>query len=153
MGGIAIAAIGFEVTEVIDNSLEKHGSYKQLLRDLESKISTAPLSLARLEDSDGTIRMLLCFYIAYYQNKVYDCEELMRIEVPAEFSRRVQELLGFEAGLRRVFAPHAFVFSYDCNGRTRVIENGTVIGPSSSTRSVMSIFCTLTPSIVSSSIT
>jgi len=127
MGGLSIAAIGYEMTGNTDKLLLQHGitpgvsSFKSLLKQLESEISL-PLSLARLEDSGGHSRMFICCYVDY-QIRVYDCEELMSIPVPPQFPR-VRELLGIDGTLKRVFAPQGAIFAYDSNGRSRVTDEG-----------------------------
>ena len=79
-----------------------------------------PISLARLEDSSGLTCMFLCCYVDTHI-RVYDCEELMAVKVPLQFTR-VKEMLGIDGGLKRVFAPQGTIFSYDVNGKTRVKE-------------------------------
>ena len=77
-----------------------------------------PISLARLEDSDGLSRMFLCCYVDS-QTRVYDCEELAAMPVPPQFTR-VKELLGIEGDLKRIFGPQGMIFSYDADGKIRM---------------------------------
>jgi len=51
--------------------------------------------------------------------RVYDCEELMAVIVPPQFTR-LKEILGIDGDLKRVFAPQGTIFSYDVDGKTRV---------------------------------
>jgi len=76
-----------------------------------------PISLARLEDSSGLTRMFLCCYVDAHI-RVYDCQELMVVIVPPQFTR-VKVLLGIDGDLKRVFVPQGTIFSCDVNGRTR----------------------------------
>ena len=56
-----------------------------------------PISLARLEDSSGLTRMFLCC-CADTHIRVYDCEELMAVVVPPQFTRAsVKEILSLMA--------------------------------------------------------
>jgi hypothetical protein len=124
MGGFPIAAVGYEVVDALERYQRQHDiagvpSFKQLLQYVESEISI-PISLARLEDSSGLTRMFLCCY-ADTHIRVYDCEELMAVIVPPQFTR-AKEILGIDGDLKRVFAPQGTIFSYDVNGRTRVKE-------------------------------
>ena len=122
MGGFPFVAVGYEVAH---SALERQyriagfPSPKQLLQHLESEISM-PISLARLEDSSGLTRMFLCCYVDT-RTRVYDCEELMAVIVPPQFTH-VKEILGIDGDLKRVFTPQGMIFSYDVNGRTRVKE-------------------------------
>lgn len=122
MGGFMVAAIGYEVTDALERYQNQHhvagvSSFKLFLRYLESETSL-PLSLARLEDSDGLSRMFLCCYVDS-QIRVYNCEELVAMPVPPEFTR-VKELLGIKGDLKRVFGPQGMIFSYDADGRIRM---------------------------------
>jgi len=124
MGGFSIVAVGYEVADALERYQRQHHiagvpSFKQLLRYVESEISM-PISLARLEDSSGLTRMFLCCYVDTHI-RVYDCEELMAVIVPPQFTR-VKEMLGIDGNLKRVFAPQGTIFSYDGNGKTRVKE-------------------------------
>ena len=122
MGGYSIVAVGYEVAaDALERYQREHDiegvpSYKQLLKYLESEISI-PISLARLEDSSGLSRMFLCCYVDA-RIRIYDCEELMEVIVPAQFTR-VKEILGIDSDLKRVFAPEGKIFSYDVNGKPR----------------------------------
>ena len=87
---------------------------------IESEISI-PVSLVTLEDDDGLTRKFLCCYVDT-RTRVYDCDELMAVKVPPQFSR-VKELLGTHGNLKRVFTPKGVIFSYDVNGKTRVKED------------------------------
>jgi hypothetical protein len=125
MGGFSIVAVGYEVADALERYQRQHHiagvpSFKQLLQYLESEISM-PISLARLEDDSGLSRMFLCCYVDTHI-RVYDCEELMAVTVPPQFTR-VKEMLGIDGDLKRVFAPQGTIFSYDVNGRTRVKEH------------------------------
>ncbi|KAF8340966.1 hypothetical protein F5887DRAFT_1160207 [Amanita rubescens] len=64
--------------------------------------------------------MFLCCYVDT-RIRAYDCEELMAVIVPPQFTR-VKEMLGIDGDLKRVFAPQGMIFSYDVNGKTRVKE-------------------------------
>jgi hypothetical protein len=124
MGGLSFVAIGYEVADVLERYQRQHDiagvpSFKQLLQHVESEISI-PISLARLEDDSGVTRMFLCCYVDT-RIRVYDCEELMAVIVPPQFTR-VKEILGIDGDLKRVFTPQGVIFSYDVNGRTRVKE-------------------------------
>jgi hypothetical protein len=124
MGGFAFAAIGYEVTDAFERYQRQHDikgvpSFKQLLKYVESEISI-PISLARLEDASGLTRTLLCCYVDT-RIRVYDCEELMAVIVPPQFTR-VKEILGIDGGLKRIFTPQGMIFSYDANGKTRKEE-------------------------------
>jgi len=124
MGGFSIVAVGYEVADALERYQRQHHiagvpSFKQLLRYVESEISM-PISLARLEDSSGLTRMFLCCYVDTHI-RVYDCEELMAVIVPPQFTR-VKEMLGIDGDVKRVFAPQGTIFSYDGNGKTRVKE-------------------------------
>jgi hypothetical protein len=124
MGGFSIVAVGYEVADALERYQGQHQisgvpSFKQLLRYVESEISM-PVSLARLEDASGLTRMFLCCYVDTHI-RVYDCQELMAVIVPLQFTR-VKELLGIDGDLKRLFAPQGTIFSYDVNGRTRVKE-------------------------------
>ena len=122
MGGYSIVAVGYEVAaDALERYQREHDiegvpSYKQLLKYLESETSI-PISLARLEDSSGLSRMFLCCYVDA-RIRIYDCEELMAVIVPAQFTR-VKEILGIDGDLKRVFAPEGKIFSYDVNGKPR----------------------------------
>ena len=94
-------------------------SFKQLLKYVKSEISI-PISLAKLEDDSGLTRMFLCCYVDT-RIRVCDCEELMGVIVPPQFTR-VKEILGIDGDLKRLFAPQGAIFSYDTNGKTRVKE-------------------------------
>ena len=116
MGGLAVAVIGYDATEAIENYLDEDAdmndsdfvwtplaAYKRLLRHLETETSM-PLSLVSLEDEPGALtRMFLCFYVDD-EIRIYDCAELMAVTVPPQFAR-VKELLGIEGDVRSVFAP------------------------------------------------
>jgi hypothetical protein len=122
MGGLSMVAIGYEVADALERYQRQHHisgvpSFKQLLQYVESEISM-PISLARLEDSSDLTRMFLCCYVDT-RIRVYDCEDLMAVIVPPQFTR-VKEILGIDGDLKRVFAPQGMIFSYDVNGRTRV---------------------------------
>ncbi|RDB24670.1 hypothetical protein Hypma_008206 [Hypsizygus marmoreus] len=123
MGGFPFAAMGYEVTEVLEdyftlrNTPSGAPALKELLLSLESELHT-PVHFAQLEDSDGFSHILVCCYVDY-QKWVYDCEELMMMKVPAQFER-VKDILSIQGGLKRIFAPHGHIFSYDSSGRTRV---------------------------------
>jgi len=124
MGGLPFVAIGYEVADALERYQHRHDiagvpSFKQLLQHVESEISI-PVSLARLEDDSGLTRMFLCCYIDT-RIRVYDCEELMAVIVPPQFTR-VKEILGINGDLKRVFTPQGMIFSYDVNGGTRVKE-------------------------------
>ena len=127
MGGFPAALIGYDATDALENYFNEHDvpegivSYKLLLQRLETETS-APIFMASLDDDDGDVpRRLLCFYVDY-SIRVYDCAELMAVTVPAQF-KRVKDVLGIEGDLRRVFAPKAHIYSWDSNGRTRVLAN------------------------------
>ena len=125
MGGLSFAAIGFEVADALEKYQRQHDiegvpSFKQLLKYIESEISI-PVSLVTLEDDGGLTRKFLCCYVDT-RTRVYDCDELMVVKVPLQFSR-VKELLGIHDNLKRVFTPKGVIFSYDVNGRTRVKED------------------------------
>ena len=125
MGGLSFAAIGFEVADTLEKYQRQHDiegvpSFKQLLKYIESEISI-PVSLVTLEDDGGLTRKFLCCYVDT-RTRVYDCDELMVVKVPLQFSR-VKELLGIHGNLKRVFTPKGVIFSYDVNGRTRVKED------------------------------
>jgi hypothetical protein len=94
------------------------------MQRLEAETST-PTSLVRLDDLDGQRRMFMCCYVDY-RIKLYDCEEMMGITVPQEFTR-VKEVLNCNGEIRRVFGPKGTVFSYDSNGQTRVKEDEPAI--------------------------
>jgi hypothetical protein len=124
MGGFSIVAVGYEVADALERYQHQHHiagvlSFKQLLQYVESEI-TIPVSLARLEDSSGLTRMFLCCYVDTH-TRVYECEELIAVTVPPQFTR-VKEMLGIDGNLKRVFAPQGVIFSYDVNGKTRVKE-------------------------------
>lgn len=127
MGGLSFAAIGYEVADALERYQRQHDieglpSFKQLLKYIESEISI-PVSLVGLEDDrdDGLTREFLCCYVDT-RIRVYDCDELMAVKVPPQFSR-VKEILGIDGDLKRVFTPKGVIFSYDVNGRTRVKED------------------------------
>ena len=84
----------------------------------ENQKTSLPLSLDRLEDSDGLNRIFLCCYVDF-QTRVYDCEELAAMPVPPQFIR-VKELLGIEGDLKKVFGPQGMIFSYDADGKIRM---------------------------------
>lgn len=134
MGGLSIAAVGYDVTEALPNYLKQHKmkpgvpTYKRLLHNLESETST-PISLARIDDKSGASSMYyLCCFLDY-RDISHNTDELAGVPVPREFIR-VKDLLGFEGVLERVTAPKASIFSYDSNGRTRVKQGGrTISGP------------------------
>ena len=71
------------------------------------------ISLARLEDySDLTSsRVFLCCNVDIRDN-IYECEEVMAVTVPPQFTR-VKKILGIDGNLKRVFAPKAMVYSFD----------------------------------------
>ena len=122
MGGFSIVAVGYEVGDALEKYQRQHHitgllSIKQFLRYVEAEISM-PISLARLEDDFGLSRMFLCCYVDTHI-RVYDCEELMGVIVPPQFTR-VKEILGIDGDLKRVFAPQGMILSYDVNGRTRM---------------------------------
>jgi hypothetical protein len=124
MGGFSIVAVGYEVTDALEKYQHQHhiagvSSFKQLLQYVESEICMH-ISLARLEDSTGLSRLFLCCYFDTHI-RVYDCEELMAVTVPPQFTR-VKEMLGIDGELKRVFAPQGTIFSYDVNGRMRAKE-------------------------------
>jgi hypothetical protein len=119
MGGLSFVAIGYEVADPLERYQRQHDisgvpSFKQLLQYVESEIST------RLEDDSGLTRMFLCCYVDT-RIRVCDCEELMAVIVPPQFTR-VKEIVGIDGDLKRVFAPQGAIFSYDGNGKTRVKE-------------------------------
>lgn len=130
MGGMLIAAVGYDVTEALETYLKQHNmtsgvsSFKQILQRLEAETSI-PVSLVRFDDLDGRGRMFLCCYVDY-QVRLYDCEELIAVMVPQEFTR-MKELLHFNGEIKRVFGPKGSIFSYDSNGQTRVKEHGLAI--------------------------
>lgn len=124
MGGFPIVAVGYEIGDALEKYQRQHHrdiaglpSFKPLLQYIESELSM-PISLARLEDDSNTTRVFLCCYVDT-RIRVYDCEELMAVVVPPQFTR-VKELLGIDGDLKRVFAPQGTIFSYDVNGRTRM---------------------------------
>jgi hypothetical protein len=127
MGGVSVAAIGYEVMNVLDEYIREQGispenqAFKSVLRILESEASI-PLALVRLEDVSGS-RTFLCFHVEYEDEKVSDCEELMEIAVPPQFAR-LKESMGIAGDVKRVFGPKAVVFSYGTNGRSRVKAYG-----------------------------
>jgi len=138
MGGFSTVAVGYEVGDALERYQCQHHisgvpSFKQLLQYVESEISM-PISLARLEDSSNLTRMFLCCYVDT-RIKVYDCEELMAVMVPPQFTR-VKEILGIDGDLKRVFAPQGMIFSYDGNGRTRVKEQCLIAVANSPNRQI-----------------
>lgn len=129
MGGLSFVAIGYEVADALERYQRQHDiegvpSYKQLLKYIESEISI-PVSLVRLEEDDGLTRKFLCCYVDT-RIRVYDCDELMAVKVPPQFSR-VKEILGIDGDLKRVFTPQGVIFSYDVNGKTRVKEDCFIV--------------------------
>ena len=129
MGKFPFVAIGYEVADALERYQRQHDiegvpSFKQLLKYIESEISI-PVSLVRLQDDDGLTRKFLCCYVNT-RTRVYDCDELMVVKVPPQFSH-VKELLGIEGDLNRVFTPQGVIFSYDVNGKTRVKEDGFLV--------------------------
>ena len=129
MGGLSFVAIGYEAADALERYQRQHDiegvpSFKQLLKYIESEISI-PVSLVRLEDDDGLTRKFLCCYVDT-RIRVYDCDELMAVKVPPQFSR-VKGLLGIDGDLKRVFTPQGVIFSYDDNGRTRVKEDCFIV--------------------------
>lgn len=81
MGGFSIVAIGYEVADALERYQRQHDiegvpSFKQLLRYVESEMST-PISLVRPEDSSGLTRMFLCCYVDT-RIRVYDFESSWR---------------------------------------------------------------------------
>jgi hypothetical protein len=73
-----------------------------------------------LDFSVFLMRMFLCCYVDT-RIRVCDCEELMAVIVPPQFTR-VKEIVGIDGDLKRIFAPQGAIFSYDGNGKTRVKE-------------------------------
>jgi hypothetical protein len=130
MGGMSIAAVGYDVTEALENHMNQHNmtsgvsSFKHILQRLEAE-TAIPMSLARFDDLDRRSCMFLCCYVDY-RVRLYDCEELMAVMVPQEFTR-VKEVLHFNGEVRRVFGSKGIIFSYDSNGETRVKEHGLAI--------------------------
>jgi hypothetical protein len=120
MGGMLIAAVGYEISTaslndyLYSNDMFKYTDspnyrtpdYQKLLNHLESLTSTA-VYLVYLDDNcnleNTTIRhTYLCCY-ADYRDRVYDCEEIMKIEIPNGFER-IREVLETDgAGVKRVF--------------------------------------------------
>ena len=75
---------------------------------IESEISI-PVSLVGSEDDDGLTRKFLCCYVNT-RIRVYDCDELMAVKVPPQFSR-VKELLGIDSDLKEgIYAPRRDLF-------------------------------------------
>ena len=58
--------------------------------------------------------------------RVCDCEELMAVIVPLQFTR-VKKILDIDGDLKRVFTPQGVIFSYDVNGKTRVKEDCFIV--------------------------
>ena len=134
MVGFPIVAVGYEVgDDTIQRYLRQHHisglrDIQQLLRRAESELSI-PVSLVSVEDFSVSIftpsRKFLCCYVDT-RTRVCNCEELMAVIVPPQFTR-VKEILGIDGDLKRIFALDGTIVSYDANGKTRVREQ-CVIG-------------------------
>jgi hypothetical protein len=129
MGGIPIAAIGYDATDAVDRYKHEYpisglSAFKQILHNVESETSI-PVALAMLETEDSLNPTFLCCYVDC-RRKVHSCDDLMAVAVPPQFTR-VKEMLGIDGDLKRVFSPRAVVFSYHVDGRRR---NSELIGSS-----------------------
>jgi hypothetical protein len=125
--GMFIVAVGYEISsDTLDNYLiENHmlnsefPDYKKFLIHLESETSTM-VHLVFLDDDSGSTtirRRFLCCY-ADYRDRVYDCEEIMAIDIPSSFTR-IPDIIETKGILKRVFAPKGVFRSYDSAGRRR----------------------------------
>ena len=125
MGGMPVVAVGYEIsTDTLDDYLFSNDmlqsyrspNFKKLLNHLES-ITSTPVYLVHIDDNcnpeNTTIRHIyLCCYVDY-REKVFDCEELMGVEVPSGFERIPEVLKTEGAGVKRVFGGKGMVRSYD----------------------------------------
>lgn len=130
MGGLAIAAVGYELPEDAlsayqsRESLPEQGptSTKHLLRHLES-VTHSPLALARYDDDEGKTHKVLCCHVQVQCGaQTSDASPVLEEPVPSSFEA-VKDL--FAVGdLKRVLIPKAMLFSFYEDGKTRIKEDG-----------------------------
>jgi hypothetical protein len=130
-----IVAVGYEISSdtfdefLSENDMLESGfpDYQKFLNHLESQTSTM-VHLAHLDDeSEGTTirHTFVCCYVDY-RDRIYDCEEIMAIDVPSGFTH-IRDIIQTKGVLRCIMARKGILFSYDSNGNDRVQEDGLVV--------------------------
>jgi len=130
-----IVAVGYEISSdtfdkfLSENDMLESGfpDYQKFLNHLESQTSTM-VHLAHLDDeSEGTTirhRFVCCY--ADCRDRIYDCEEIMAVDVPSGFAH-IQDIIQTKGVLRRIVARKGILCSYDINGKNREQEDGSVV--------------------------
>lgn len=131
MTPIPCTLIGYRIlNEAIERYRAEHSlpeiNDRPLLQQLESTLGI-PLALVRVELNDDTSSQehYLCCFADY--NRPYDVQALAALPVPRAFER-LPQVIPVEGDVRRLFAPHAMVVSWDEAGKSRVNERGLPIG-------------------------
>jgi hypothetical protein len=122
MAGTPLAFVGFEATRAIEEYFAARGldmstlaAFKALLRDLEQQ-SSLPLGLVRVASETETLEFICCYASSW--DGVYDCEDLLKIGIPPQFSQ-LRSALGVVSDVKRQFAANAKLFSYDDSGKAK----------------------------------
>ena len=123
---------GYPVVD--NNALEQYRKEHHLegynlrpfVQHLEAMVG-APLALVRIDELDGESDTNYICYYTDYSGRTHEANDVP--PVPAPFRRLPELLPGAVANApKTIFAHRASVFSYDSDGRSRVNEEGTVIG-------------------------